>query len=386
MAGIYVHIPFCKKLCSYCDFYKCVQTTRIPSYIQALHKELDERREYLLNEEVLTIYFGGGTPSLLTPLQIGDLLNHINRLYRVAGDCEITLEANPDDLSASYLRELHEGTSVNRLSIGVQSFNDDDLKLLNRRHNAGDAEACMLNARKAGFNNISMDLIYGLPGMNPASWRQQLEKAFALEIEHLSAYQLTIEEGTGLSRQLKQGMITLPEEEICAEQFFILHEMALAKGFNHYEISNLARDGFISRHNSGYWQQQNYLGAGPSAHSYNGKSRQWNIADVQQYIRALENHVEYAVREELSDVTRYNEYLMVSLRTSTGADLQVINENFGTLFVEQFTRDIQRFVDSGHVVNENGRYYMTPGGWFISDYVLTRLMMEEKQDSLLNIP
>lgn len=359
---------------------------RIPSYLQALFKELEERRDYLLNEEVLTIYIGGGTPSLLTPLQIDDLLHHIFSLYRVAGDCEITLEANPDDLFLPYLHELHNTTPVNRLSVGIQSFNDDDLRLLNRRHNAAQAEMCIINARKSGFKNISIDLIYGLPGMKPASWQQQLEKAFSLEIEHLSAYQLTIEEGTGLSRQLKQGLIKLPEEEQCADQFFMLHETALAKGFRHYEISNLAREGFYSRHNSGYWQQQNYLGAGPSAHSYNGKARQWNIADVQQYIRALENHVEYAVREELSDVTRYNEYLMVSLRTSTGADLQVLKENFGTLFVEQFTRDIQRFVDSGHVVSENGRYYMTPGGWFISDYVLTRLMMEEKQDRLLSIP
>jgi oxygen-independent coproporphyrinogen-3 oxidase len=376
MAGIYIHIPFCKRICSYCDFYKTTVNTLIPDFLKALEKELEIRRHYLKNEIIETVYIGGGTPSLLMTEQILHLLQRIQQWYRLSRNIEITLEANPDDLSFPILKSLFEDTPVNRLSIGIQSFSDKDLILLNRRHTAEQALSCIKNARLAGFNNISIDLIYGLPGMNVREWQKTLETAFSMKIEHLSAYHLSIEPGTALSRGISKGLLSIPDEEESAKQFMLLCKISGKNGFIHYEISNLAKDGYFSRHNSNYWLQRKYLGAGPSAHSYDLESRQWNISSVKEYIEAINNSGVFYEREELSEISRYNEYMMVSLRTTWGVDLEKMRVEFGERLSRDFNNAVQPYLNSGHMTQEGSVYRMTEKGWLISDYIIPRLAGE----------
>ena len=304
------------------------------------------------------------------------LLEKIRQLYQVSGDCEITLEANPDDLTFNYLKDLIAQTPVNRLSIGIQSFDDNELLLLNRRHTAAQALLCIKDARLAGFTNISIDLIYGLPGMKFGEWQKTLSTAFSLEIEHLSAYHLSIENGTAFSRMASRGLLKIADEEESANQFTELNKTAGENGFIHYEISNLARDGYFSRHNANYWLQKKYLGAGPSAHSYDLDSRQWNISQVRKYIEALNKGEVFFEREELDLTARFNEYLMVSLRTISGVNLEKINRDFGNKWGHHFTRTIQGYINSGHIVREDEVFRMTTKGWLISDYIIVRLMKD----------
>lgn len=384
MAGIYIHVPFCKRICSYCDFYKSAVLTLIPEYLSAVQKELDIKREYLQNEIIESIYLGGGTPSLLNSGQVNQLIDKISQLHHIAPGCEITLEANPDDLSEQYLTAIRESTPVNRISIGIQSFNDRDLQLLNRRHTAAQAIDSIKQARNSGFRNISIDLIYGLPGMDMQGWQKNLDLAFSLDIQHLSAYHLSIEPGTSLSRSVAKGLLQIMEEEESARQFVVLNETGEKNGFIHYEISNLALEGYFSRHNSGYWQQKKYLGVGPAAHSYNILSRQWNIPHVRKYIHAINTGSEYSESENLTAVKRYNEYLMVSLRTIRGVDLEVIRHEFGETAYHDFIKAAESVKSSGYMIQQGQICKLTRQGWLISDYIISGLMKDE--DSIKKPP
>jgi oxygen-independent coproporphyrinogen-3 oxidase len=372
MAGIYIHIPFCKKVCSYCDFYKSTKTALIGEFIPAVCRELELRMAYLQNESIDTIYLGGGTPSLLTSNQIDTIFNTIVSLYQVSSDLEFTIEANPDDLTADYLHALRQ-TAVNRLSIGIQSFNDRDLKLLNRRHNAIQAFNSIEQARKAGFRNLSVDLIYGIPGMTAEEWSWNLH---ALpEVEHISAYHLTLEPGTALYRKAKDGLLSIPPEDESFVQFFTLKEFAHNRRMIHYEISNLAKEGNFSRHNTSYWQRKKYLGAGPAAHSYDQTSRQWNVRDIRKYINCINSGIPFYEKEELSVIDRYNEYMMVSLRTIWGADEVFVLGEFGQSVHSRLIALMRPYIETGHIVHEGTVYRMTASGWLISDHILSSLVI-----------
>jgi oxygen-independent coproporphyrinogen III oxidase len=374
MAGIYIHVPFCKRICSYCDFYKTTAVVLVPEFIKALETELDIRKHYLEQELIRSIYFGGGTPTLLSPVQITSILNRIKQFHQVSSDCEITLEANPDDLSENYLEALISSAGLNRISIGIQSFRDKDLVLLNRRHNAVQALKSVEYALQAGFKNISIDLIYGIPEMDSSAWKKNLDLAFSLDIQHISAYHLSVEPGTALSRMTKRGVLRIPDDKESQLQFNQLTKMAGVKGFLHYEISNLAKAGFISRHNSSYWQQKKYLGIGPSAHSYDIHSRQWNVSQLRSYIDAIRTGKEFFVREELDQIIRFNEYLLVSLRTSTGADTKKIRLEFGDETCRNFITAAKSLVSSGHMIQAGNTCRLTEKGWLVSDYIIGRLI------------
>jgi oxygen-independent coproporphyrinogen-3 oxidase len=351
----------------------------VPEFIKALETELNIRKYYLNQETIESIYLGGGTPSLLSSGQIFYIIEKIRQLHQVSPDCEITLEANPDDLTTLYLQQLIAHSGINRISIGIQSFHDKDLRLLNRRHNSSQAHKSIEFATDAGFNNISIDLIYGIPGMDNRKWQKNLDLALSYKIQHLSAYHLSIEPGTPFSQMVSKGELKLPDEEESYNQFYILRKMASEKEFIHYEISNLAKKGYFSRHNTGYWQQKKYLGIGPSAHSYDIHSRQWNMPHVKKYIDALNQGSAFYSREELDDGKRYNEYLLVSLRTSEGADLERIRQEFGESACNEFVLAAGSLKSSGHMIQEGGMYRLTERGWLISDYIISRLMKEENQ-------
>jgi oxygen-independent coproporphyrinogen III oxidase len=376
MAGLYIHVPFCRKICSYCDFYKTTATSLMPDFLSALHTEMKDRASYLEEESLETIYFGGGTPSLIPVDGFQKIFESIYANFRVAPECEITIEANPDDLSSAYLNSLAGSTPVNRLSIGIQSFNDHDLKLLNRRHNARQAIQSIDDARNSGFKNITIDLIYGLPDMDLPGWRLNLEFAFQLGVQHLSAYHLTIEPNTAMARMTSRGLLHLPEEGESTEQFLLLHRLAGEHGFAHYEISNLATDGFFSRHNSNYWKQTKYLGLGPSAHSFNLVSRQWNLSHIRKYIESVLSGAEYSESEILDAKTRFNEYLMLSLRTDRGISLSHIVKEFGQPAADTLEKKIRQIRSPEWIKQQDDGLRLTTAGWMVSDYIVSRLMEE----------
>jgi oxygen-independent coproporphyrinogen-3 oxidase len=376
MAGLYIHVPFCRKVCSYCDFYKTTATALIPEFLNALFMEMKERAPYLDGESLETIYFGGGTPSLIPISGLQQIFERIYENFGLNPDCEITLEANPDDLSAAYLQSLNGSTPVNRLSVGIQSFSDHDLKLLNRRHNARQALQSLDDARNAGFKNITIDLIYGLPDMDLRAWKSNLEIAFQLEVPHLSAYHLTIEPNTAMARMTSRGLIHLPEEGDSSAQFLLLHKMAQENGFNHYEISNLAKNGFLSQHNSNYWKQKKYLGLGPSAHSFNLVSRQWNVNHLRKYIEAVSNGSDYSESEILDAKTKFNEYLMLSLRTDRGISMKHIADEYGQPVADSLEKNLRLSVSGEWVTKQDDCIRLTAAGWMVSDYIVSRLMEE----------
>ena len=281
MAGIYIHIPFCKKLCSYCDFYHVASTIDNQLMIDAIVKEAALRKEYTRNEKISTIYLGGGTPSVLSIDQIKTVLDNLEHLFRVDENCEITVELNPDDVDPGYLHGLKD-LNVNRISLGIQSWRDSDLKLLNRRHDSASAALALEETLKAGFQNVTIDLIYGIPGMTTKEWSSNLDLSFSYDIKHLSAYHLTFEPGTVFWKMKEKGILSEIDEEESNVQFNLLIEKATSRGFIHYEISNFGKPGYFSIHNTNYWKQVNYLGLGPSAHSFNGYSRQWNVQGCQK--------------------------------------------------------------------------------------------------------
>lgn len=336
MAGIYIHIPFCRQACHYCDFHFSTSMKHKEEMLEALLTEMRLRQGELGKEPVETIYFGGGTPSRLSPEELSQLIKGVYAHYPVAKDIELTIEVNPDDLvetdTETLLKQYRE-IGINRLSIGIQSFREEDLKLMNRAHNAAEALTCLELARTY-FDNISVDLIYGIPGLSDKAWRENINTAMAFGIPHISSYALTVEPKTALEHFIKKGVIDDPSDEQAAGQFEILVQTLENHGFIHYELSNFGKEGFFSVNNSAYWQGKKYLGIGPSAHSYDGITRSWNIANNPKYIKSLENKELPLERETLTTKDRYNEYLMTGLRTIWGVSVDRIRKEFG----EQYSR------------------------------------------------
>lgn len=352
MAGIYIHIPFCKQRCSYCDFYTRVAPRQIDDTVSAIVKEMELRREYLKAESISTIYFGGGTPSLLSPEQFERIFNQLFALFSVENNAEITFEANPDDLSPAFFESIRT-LPFNRISIGIQSFDNEQLRKINRRHTGDEAITAFRNARSAGFKNISIDLIYGLPLQDKQSWEVQLNKAFALQPEHISVYGLTYEEGTPLHMLRELGRISSAgDAEMIDMHLFMLQKMADA-GYEAYEISNFAKPGFRSQHNSAYWKMTPYLGLGPSAHSFDGESRSWNVNSIKKYLEAIQTGGLFTETEELSTDERFNEYVMVSLRTKEGVNTSYLQENFGADYYNHFMKTAEPYlVDKSLIIND----------------------------------
>lgn len=378
MAGLYIHIPLCTQRCSYCDFFSTTLLNKRVELIDALCKEMKMRADYLpVDANVLeTIYIGGGTPSLLSSSEINILIDcALDSFPHVDTDkMEITMEANPNDLSDSYLKEL-SGTAINRLSIGCQSFNDTTLKIINRRHNAEEAKNAIANARKYGFNNISIDLIYGLPSQTIDSWKDDVATAIALKPNHISAYCLELHEGSLLTKKISKGELTEMDEADCLTCFKHLREATSASGYEHYEISNFALKGFRSRHNSSYWHDIPYIGIGPAAHSYNGASRQWNVSHLPKYLKAIsENRLDSGF-ETLSVTEKYNDYILTALRTSDGIDFQYISNRFGMRFTEFAKEEAAKQQKDGNVEIIGEKCHLTEKGIFISDSIFTEFIV-----------
>jgi oxygen-independent coproporphyrinogen III oxidase len=378
MAGLYLHIPFCKKLCSYCDFYHVIYEGDKSDYISALSTELEARRDYLGNEKISTIYIGGGTPSLLSVKQTEILLEQIHNYYSIEENCEISIEMNPDDVNPEYLAGIKK-ININRISLGIQSWRDADLKLLNRRHNSAQAESALRETLKAGFENVTIDLIYGIPGMSINEWSSNLDFSFSFDIKHLSAYHLTFEKGTVFWKMLEKGAIKEIEEDESTALFNLLIEKSEKAGFLHYEISNFGKPGFFSKHNTNYWKQVNYLGIGPSAHSFNGYSRQWNISDVKGYIKSINSGKPFFEREELDNRTRFNEYIMTSLRTMWGMDLDYVEKLFEKEGYDYVVNLSGKFKDYGLMKKEGNYLILTNQGKMISDNIISEFMMPSEE-------
>lgn len=374
MAGIYIHIPFCRQKCYYCDFYKTVNTSLKQKFLDILQEEAKVRKNYLQNESVETIYFGGGTPSVLKNSELEDILTVLNTHYQIAENPEITFEANPDDLTVDYLKGLKK-SGVNRLSIGIQAFQDVHLKKMNRRHDAAQAMKVIENAAQLGFDNLSADLIYGLPGLTEKEWKDSLYKVFQLPVQHLSAYHLTYHEGTAFYTWLKKGTLKELSETESVRQFNLLIEEAEKAGFEQYEISNFARDQKYSRHNSAYWMGKSYLGLGPSAHSFDRKSRRWNVSHVESYIKGVESGSNYFEEEILTEKERYNEYILTRIRTKWGVDLNHVNEEFGISYKDNLLKHCARYIQTGNVLLNNDVLYLSRNGLFISDEIMADLMI-----------
>ncbi|HEY4788505.1 MAG TPA: radical SAM family heme chaperone HemW [Bacteroidales bacterium] len=372
MTGIYIHIPFCKKVCYYCDFHFTVSFIQKDAVLDAILKEIELRQDYLPSRHIDTIYFGGGTPSVLSKNEIRRVLDKINKLFNISSDAEITLEANPDDLSGPYLRDLNQ-IGFNRLSIGIQSFFDEDLNWMNRRHSGNEAEQAVKLSQDEGFTNMNIDLIYGLPQLSGERWKQNMEKFLTLGIPHLSAYHLTIEPKTVFGYYKRKGKLTEIDEEKSIEQYNDLINFMKSNGFEHYEISNFCKDGLYSKHNTNYWKQGHYLGIGPSAHSFNGTSRQWNVRVNSQYIEAIAKGLPFYEKEQLSDEERFNDFLLTGLRTIWGVNLEVIRNQFGDFFLAHLEKELHKISDTKYIY-QNGNYIrLTEAGMFVSDSIISKL-------------
>lgn len=372
MAGIYIHIPFCKQACHYCDFHFSTSLQNKDAFLSALKKEIVLQKNYMDNEEISTVYFGGGTPSLLSKNELLEIFVCLKENFQIKKDAEITLEANPDDLTEAKIKELKE-TPVNRLSIGIQSFYDEDLKLMNRAHNSEEALKAVKFAQENGFENITIDLIYGIPTLTHHHWRNNLQIAFALNVKHISAYCLTVEPKTALAHQVKSGLVKNVDEQHSSEQFEIMLEAMHSNDFIQYEISNFCKDGAFSKHNSSYWLKEKYLGLGPSAHSYNGETRQWNVSNNVFYIQSLEKGELNFEKEELTKEQRYNEYVLTSLRTIWGLDLMRIEKEFGGDYLEYCKVEAEKYLQSEDIINEENKLYLSDKGKLIADKIASDL-------------
>ncbi|WP_295801882.1 radical SAM family heme chaperone HemW [Mucilaginibacter sp.] len=367
MAGIYIHIPFCKQACHYCDFHFSTSLKYKDELLQALIKEITLQKSYLDNETVETIYFGGGTPSILSADELNMLIGTITSLHTVASNAEITIEANPDDLDKAKLQALRQ-TNINRFSIGIQSFFDDDLTWMNRVHRAAEAEASVKRAQDIGFENITVDLIYGYPLLSDAKWKYNLDKVFELDILHVSSYSMTVEPQTALASFIKKKKQPAMDEQQSAEQFILLMDAMQSHGFEHYEISNFCKPGHYSRHNSNYWKGVKYLGIGPSAHSYNGETRQWNVPNNAKYMQSLEIGKISAETELLTETDRLNEYIMTSLRTMWGLDLKKLNA-IAPGAESDLIKAAQRYFENGWIEQKEDVIYLTPSGKLYADNI-----------------
>lgn len=373
MAGIYLHIPFCAKRCLYCDFFSNTQMSYKEEYIEALLEELELRCSYIGNEAVETIYFGGGTPSQLRPDDFKRIFDTIYRLYDVTHCKEITLEANPDDLMEKYVGSLRT-LPFNRISIGIQSFKEEDLHFLNRRHTALQASEAVKKCQENGFDNISIDLMYGLPHQTLEEWEKNLDKAISLNVQHISAYHLIYEEGTSLYKLKETGKIKPVPEEVSVAMFSLIIERLKEAGFIHYEISNFGKAGFFSLHNSSYWIGKKYGGFGASAHSFNGKTRQWNVSSLFSYIKGMKTKHPDIEEEFLAEHTKYNEFIITGLRTMWGIDLNIIKEQFGEFYYNYCLHQAGRPIERGLLKRENTTLKLTREGIFISDGIMSDLL------------
>jgi len=374
MAGIYIHIPFCRDACHYCDFHFTTDYSKADKMVDAICREISLRKSYLDQQKLNTIYFGGGTPSSLPVSKIEKIIKSIYANHPVSDQPEITLEANPDDLYPDYLKNIKK-SGINRLSIGIQSFFDVDLQWMNRIHNATQANACIKLSQDAGFTNLNVDLIYGLPGQTIERWTNNIGKIIDLDVPHVSAYHLTYEPGTKLYYRKEKKKLEELAEDDSIRQFQILINQMNQAGLIHYEISNFAREGFFSKHNLGYWKQEPYIGIGPSAHSYNGISRQWNYPRNSSYIISMNKNQDYFDIESLNAEKQFHEYIMTSLRTMWGADLEYIKRNFGEMNYHHILKKSIQYISSGDMIRETDKIFLTDKGRLISDYIIQDLFL-----------
>ena len=374
MAGIYLHIPFCKKACHYCDFHFSTSPQYKEPMLKALRRELLLRKNYLGNQAIETIYFGGGTPSLLSANELQMLLGEIVDQFDVSSNAEITIEANPDDLNPQRVKELRQ-TLINRFSIGIQSFFEEDLRWMNRAHTAIEAQSSIKRVQDAGFENITADLIYGYPLLSNPKWEHNIQELIQLHIPHISSYSMTVEPATALSAFIKKGEQKAMDEGQSAAQFLILMEQLEEAGFEHYEISNFAKPGSYSKHNSNYWEGVSYLGIGPSAHSFNGESRQWNISNNAKYIDQIQNGKIPSEIEVLTKENRINEYIMTSLRTSKGMDLNKIKDQFGSDYANEIKNNLEPLFEKNWILMTEQLITLTTDGKLFADHIASELFI-----------
>lgn len=373
MSGIYIHIPFCKQACHYCDFHFSTSMKKKDEMVLALAKEIELRKGESQYEIIETIYFGGGTPSVLTIDDIQFLINSVYEHYHVVENPEITLEANPDDLDNEIIIQ-YANSPINRLSIGVQSFFEDDLELMNRAHNSEEAKKCLEFATQY-FDNISIDLIYGMPNMSNEKWLQNIETALSFNIPHISSYALTVEPKTALYKMIKSGAIPTLDDDLAQQHFHILIDKLQENGFVHYELSNFGKPDYFSKNNTAYWLGKKYIGIGPSAHSYNGESRSWNIANNSLYLKAIAENKLPSETEILSKTDQYNEYIMTGLRTIWGVSLERIETEFGTKYLDYLHQQVEKYISDHLLEIENNVLKTTKKGKFLSDGIASDLFL-----------
>lgn len=377
MAGIYIHIPYCKTKCPYCDFFSVTDISNKSRLIQGIEKELALQKEYLGSQKIETIYFGGGTPSYIEPYYIQKIVDRISAIFQVANHPEITIECNPDDLNENYLIKLR-GIADFRINFGVQSFINSELQLLQRRHNAEQTLNILEKLFDLGFKNVGIDLIYGLPGSDLQDFAVNLDTAFQFPIKHLSAYHLTIEKGTPFYDRLQKGEIAEISEDLSRKLYFCLKQRTSENGFEHYEISNFAKNKHYSKHNTSYWQGIPYLGVGPSAHSFDGNNRHWNVSSIGKYLQFIEKDKLACDEEQLTMRDQFNEYLMVSLRTKWGADLNYLEDSFPSFVDAEFKHKLNYYQEKEMVYLDNNHIYLTEEGQFLSDRVIMDLFKTER--------
>lgn len=373
MSGIYIHIPFCKKACHYCDFHFSTSLKYENEMVEAICKEIEMKQDRI-SGQIGSIYLGGGTPSILSEVALQKIFDTINHTFSVDSNAEITIEANPDDLTAAKLKELKK-LPINRFSVGVQSFFDEDLLWMNRAHHADEAENCIKRSQDAGFENLSLDLIYGYPLLSDSKWLLNIQKTIELEVPHISAYALTVEPKTALAHAIRNKKQTPVNDSQSAAQFLILMDQLRVAGFEHYEISNLAKPGCYAIHNTNYWRGVDYLGIGPSAHGFDGQNRYMNPANNALYMEVLSKNKLPEIVEELSLNDRFNEYIMTSLRTMWGTDLEKIKTDFGADFLEETNRNLKAFEDKDWLVIQDDQIKLSENGKLFADHIASELFI-----------
>ncbi len=376
MSGIYIHIPFCKQQCNYCDFHFSTSLNNKNEVLNAIVSEMKKRSSFLEGTKIRTIYFGGGTPSILSTDELNAIFEHLNAQFNLSDVNEITMEANPDDLTPEKIKALSK-TPINRFSIGIQSFQNEDLKYMNRAHNVEQAKSSIKGVQDAGWENITIDLIYGTPTLNNDMWLENMQHVIDFEIPHLSAYGLTVEEKTPLFHAIKKGHQKPLDEQKSKTQFEMLMDFIPENGLEQYEISNFAKEGFEAKHNGSYWTDDIYLGLGPSAHSFDGKRRLWNISNNILYIKSLQNNELPQDFEELTEVQRYNEYLLTSLRTKKGVDIEYTKSRFSPFLIDFFNFSVKKWMLSGEITEKDGFFTLTKKGKIIADYLSSDLFYIE---------
>lgn len=372
MSGIYVHIPFCKQACHYCNFHFSTSLKYEDRMIDAICKELELRVKYLGDSTLETIYFGGGTPSVISLHSLSLILKTIQKHYNISDEAEVTLEANPDDISLEKLKGWKE-LGVNRLSVGIQSFSDNELQWMNRAHTTNESLQTLTWLTTDEQLEFSADLIFGVPGSDSKSWKRNVDQLLEFSPAHISSYALTVEENTALYKKIKNKSSQAPADQALHEQFYMTHDILEKHGYDHYEISNYAQDGKYARHNTNYWKSKPYLGIGPSAHSYNVTSRSWNVANNAMYMDAIEKQLIPLETEELSKSDIYNEFLLTRLRTKWGFSLKDLNDQFGSAYKNQFLDLSKQFSDQGKIIEQDGQYFLSKEALIISDQLISDL-------------